>query len=182
MAALREMLLNALVHRSYMGAVIQLRVYDHKISIWNEGVLPENLSIDSLKKHHVSRPRNPLIADVCFKAGYIDLWGRGTLKIFESCKAANLPEPDITEMDGGILVSLYKKKIDAQNLSKLGLNERQIRAVEYVKKNGSISNKIYQEINSVSKATATRDLLALSADFKHLAKSGSTGAGTEYSL
>lgn len=36
-AALREMLLNALVHRDYMGSTIQIRMYDNRFSIWNEG-------------------------------------------------------------------------------------------------------------------------------------------------
>lgn len=67
------------------------------------------MELQSLKKHHISRPRNPLIADVCFKAGYIDSWGRGTLKIFEACKEAGLPEPEITAMDGDILVTLFKE-------------------------------------------------------------------------
>lgn len=59
--ALREMLLNALVHRTYMGAVIQLRVFDNKLSIWNEGGLPYGLSLEDLKSDHNSRPRNPII-------------------------------------------------------------------------------------------------------------------------
>ena len=105
-AAIREMLLNALVHRNYIGSMIQIRVYDDKLSIWNEGNLPEGMTIASLKGHHVSRPRNPLIADVCFKAGFIDSWGRGTLKIFEACENAGLPEATIASLDGGILVTL----------------------------------------------------------------------------
>jgi ATP-dependent DNA helicase RecG len=108
-AAIREMLLNALVHRSYMGSMIQMRVYDHKLTIWNEGLLPEGMELESLKRHHISRPRNPLIADVCFKAGYIDSWGRGTLKIYEACKEMGLPEPEIISMDGGILVTVHKE-------------------------------------------------------------------------
>jgi ATP-dependent DNA helicase RecG len=72
--------LNALVHRTYMGAHIQLRVYDDKLSIWNEGGLPLGLTLEELKGEHNSRPRNPKIAKACFMAGYIDAWGRGTLK------------------------------------------------------------------------------------------------------
>lgn len=83
-AALREMLLNSLVHRNYMGSMIQIRIYDNQFSIWNEGTLPEGLTIDALKRKHSSRPRNQIIADVCFKGGYIDAWGRGTLKIINS--------------------------------------------------------------------------------------------------
>ena len=43
LSALREMLLNALVHKTYTGAAVQLRVFDHKLSIWNEGLLPLSL-------------------------------------------------------------------------------------------------------------------------------------------
>jgi ATP-dependent DNA helicase RecG len=105
--ALREMLLNALVHRTYMGAHVQLRVFDNKLSIWNEGGLPHGLTLDDLKREHNSRPRNPKIARTCFLAGYIDTWGRGTIKIIEACKAAGLPEPEILEKNGGIEVTLY---------------------------------------------------------------------------
>ncbi len=41
-------------------------------------------------------------------AGYIDTWGRGTLKIYNSCKENGLPEPAILEKDGGFMVALYK--------------------------------------------------------------------------
>jgi len=66
-AAMREMILNALVHRNYMGAPIQIRVYNDKISTWNEGFLPEGLPLEALKRSHSSRPRNPIIADVASK-------------------------------------------------------------------------------------------------------------------
>jgi ATP-dependent DNA helicase RecG len=108
-AALREMLLNALVHRTYMGAHVQLRVYDDKLSIWNEGGLPFGLTLEELKGEHNSRPRNPKIAEACFKAGYIDTWGRGTLKIINACKEAGLTEPMLEEINGGIAITLFKK-------------------------------------------------------------------------
>ena len=109
--ALREMLLNALVHRTYMGAPVQMRVFDHQLSIWNEGSLPNGLSIDDLKIDHNSRPRNPIIANACFLAGYIDSWGRGTLKIINACKEYGLPEPSITEKNGGIEVTVLASNI-----------------------------------------------------------------------
>jgi len=160
-AALREMLLNALVHRNYMGSSIQMRVYDNKLTLWNEGNLPEGLHIESLKTNHSSRPKNPIIADVCFKAGYIDSWGRGTLKIFNSCQEAELPEPTIEAKDGGILVTLFKNKYDIEQLKKLGLSDRQIKAVEFVKENSVISNSVYQSLNNIGKTTATEELAQL---------------------
>lgn len=108
--ALREMLLNAMVHRTYMGASIQLRVFDDKLSIWNEGLLPLGLSLEDLKVEHNSRPRNPKIAEACFLAGYIDTWGRGTLKIINTCKDAGLPVPEIKEMNGGIEVTIFNNQ------------------------------------------------------------------------
>jgi ATP-dependent DNA helicase RecG len=89
--AVREILLNALVHRDYMSSFIQIRIYDDKFWVWNGGKLPEGISLESVKRVHSSHPRNPLIADVCFKGGYIDSWGRGTLKIINACREAELP-------------------------------------------------------------------------------------------
>jgi ATP-dependent DNA helicase RecG len=74
------MLLNALVHRNYMGSMTQLRVMDDRIALWNAGTLPIELSIEKLFQLHKSIPRNPLIAEVCYRAGYIDSWGRGIKK------------------------------------------------------------------------------------------------------
>ena len=159
--ALREMLLNALVHRTYMGSFTQIRVYDDKITIWNHGTLPEEITLESLKQVHSSYPRNPLIADVCFKGGLIDSWGRGTVRIIETCKEAGLPEPELTERDGGFLVTLFKDNLVEEQLVKLGLNARQVKAVQYVKEKGEISTSIYTEVFNVSERTARNDLLEL---------------------
>jgi ATP-dependent DNA helicase RecG len=181
-AAIREMLLNALVHRNYMGAPIQIRVYDDKISIWNEGTLPDGLTLDALKRSHSSRPRNPIIADVCFKGGYIDAWGRGTIKIIDTCKRADLPEPEMIELDGGFSITLFKDNISLEKLNKLGLNDRQVKAILVLKEKGKITNSEYQELFDVSKATATRDLTELVENFGLLDKVGQTGVGTAYIL
>ncbi|MGS2765146.1 ATP-binding protein [Sinomicrobium sp. M5D2P9] len=157
-AAVREMIFNALVHRNYMGAPTQIRLYDDNFSIWNDGGLPEGISEEDLKKVHRSKPRNPLIADTCFKAGYIDSWGRGTIKIIEACKDAGLPEPVLIEEQGGFLSKIFKDRFTKEQLKKAGLNDRQVKAVLYVKENDSITNSEYQKINDTSDRTALRDL------------------------
>jgi ATP-dependent DNA helicase RecG len=179
-AALREMLLNALVHRDYMGSSIQIRIHDNKLSIWNEGTLPEGLTLDALKRVHPSRPRNPLIADVCFKGGYIDQWGRGTLKIISVCREAELPEPEIIERDGGFSVTLFKSRYTDEQLEKLGLKPRQVKAIQYVMENGSITNAKYQELLGVSRITATRDLGELKG--KGIFEFSGRGASAVYRL
>ncbi len=105
--ALREVLLSALIHKNYMGAHIQIEVYDDKICFWNGGGLPEELTVQLLKKKHASYPRNPLIASVCFKGGYIDAWGRGIEKILNACREDGFPEPEFEENSGGMLVTLF---------------------------------------------------------------------------
>lgn len=110
-AALREMLLNALVHRNYLGSMTQMKVYDCRLTLWNAGILPEELTIEQLFQTHESFPRNPLIADVCYKAGYIDSWGRGVEKITDACKEAGMSAPQIFERSGGILVELQRHPV-----------------------------------------------------------------------
>jgi ATP-dependent DNA helicase RecG len=117
-AAIREMILNALVHRNYTGAPTQIRLYDNNFSVWNDGGLPEGITEEDLKKVHRSKPRNPLIADACFKAGYIDAWGRGTIRIIEACRDAGLPEPILKEEQGGFLSKVFKGSENVQPAEK----------------------------------------------------------------
>ncbi|MCZ2130228.1 MAG: putative DNA binding domain-containing protein [Bacteroidia bacterium] len=179
--AMREAILNALVHRNYMGAHTQIRVYDDKITFWNEGSLTHGLNVEMLKGFHSSQPRNILIADVCFKGGLIDAWGRGIQKIFSACKEAGLPEPEINEFQNGLLVTLYKNKYSSEHLGKLGLNDRQLKAIEYVKEKGEISNSDYQTLNGVKKSTVSNDLQEL-INKGVFQKIGTTGRGTKYIL
>src|SRR3989339_455942 len=103
--ALREAIFNALIHRDYnTTSAIQIRVNQDTLSIANEGKLPPEVSIDDLTRVHLSKPRNPLIADVFYKAGYIESWGRGTLKIIRECLDAGLPKPIFLEERGVIRV------------------------------------------------------------------------------
>lgn len=180
--AIREVLLNAIVHRDYMGAPIQISVYDDKLIVWNEGSLPKDLTIEDLKRKHSSRPHNPILASAFFKGGLIEAWGRGTIKIINECKKAGLPEPIIEYSSGGISVTILKSQFNEKSLIEIGLSARQIKAVRYLKENQSITNKIYQEICEVSKATATRDLTELIEKFRLLERSGEVGAGTSYKL
>ena len=179
--ALREAIINAIVHKDYTGTTIQLSVYDDKLIIWNPGMLPTELSIEQLKKRHASHPRNKNIADIFFKVGYIEAWGSGIARMMEACAKASLPEPDIKEIEGGIQITFLKDIFTEDFLNKQNLNTRQVKAVLYVKKYGSITNAKYQEINLVSKPTATRDLQELNRK-KILENTGKKGAGAVYLL
>jgi ATP-dependent DNA helicase RecG len=179
--ALREMLLNALIHRNYMGAPTQIRVYDKKMFVWNDGGLPESISLPQLKQSHSSHPRNPILAEACFRGGYIDSWGSGIMKIMDSCKAAGLPIPEMNEKEGGFIVTLFKDRFSEEELQKLELNARQIKAVQYVKEKGKITNSEYQEINEISDRTASREISEL-VKANVFEQSGTFGAGSFYQL
>ncbi|MDR2581228.1 MAG: putative DNA binding domain-containing protein [Fibromonadaceae bacterium] len=179
--ALREMLLNALIHRNYMGAPTQLRVYDNKLQLWNHGTLPVGITLDQLSKSHSSFPRNPILAGACFLGGYIDSWGSGIMKIVNSCKAAGLPTPTLEEDMGGFMVKLFKDRFSKEQLEKLGLNYRQIKAVEYIKTKGKITNSEYQEINEIGKSVTIDELRDL-VEQQILVRIGETGRGTYYEL
>jgi ATP-dependent DNA helicase RecG len=180
--ALREAIINALIHRDYLGtSAIQIRVYNDKLVIMNEGKLPPEVPVEKLKTEHLSKPRNSLLAKVFYLAGFIESWGRGTIKIVENCLQQGLPEPDFIEEYGVMKVVFYKDKFTAENLKKLGINARQIKAVMYIKEKGKITNKEYQEINNCSRNTASNDLKRL-VENHILKESGIKGAGSYYDI
>ncbi len=160
--AIREALLNAVAHKDYSGgAPVQISVYKDKMMIWNEGQLPENWTIENLLEKHASRPYNPDIANALFRSGYIESWGRGTIKIINECKKAGIPEPVFTYDSSDISLEFRKDIYNEKHLQSLDLNERQVKAVLYVKEKGRITNKEYQEINNTTDRTALRDLETL---------------------
>ena len=178
---MREAIINAVIHRDYIGPHIQLKIYPDKLTLWNIGTLPVEIKIDDLKKPHSSHPKNELLADIFFKAGLIEIWGRGTIKITDECKKAGLPEPEFKQEFGGLSVCFFKDIYTEGNLRKMGLNERQIKAVIYINEKGKITNSEYQDICNIKKRQSTDDLKELE-EKNLLERVGITGKGTYYIL
>jgi ATP-dependent DNA helicase RecG len=180
--AVREALLNAVTHKDYSeGVPVQISVYQDKLIFWNEGKLPENWTIEKLSIKHPSKPFNPDIANALFRSGYIEAWGRGTIKMINECVQFGIPKPVYFCDMSGFWVEFRKENLNPEYLITLGLNERQIKAIEYVKSKGKIANSDYQAIFKVSRNTASRDLADLvSKDI--LKASSSKGAGSFYEL
>ena len=160
--ALREVLLNAVAHKDYAGCIpIQISVYPDKIMIWNMGKLPESWTIDTLQQKHSSIPHNPDIANAFFRSGYVEAWGRGIEKITELFTAAGLPTPLFSPKGSDFWVTLRKDIYNKEDLSKLGLNERQIDALLFFKEKGEILSSEYAQRYKISDRTARRDLVEL---------------------
>ncbi len=180
--AIREALLNAISHKDYSsGFPIQISVYQDKLIIWNEGQLPENWTAEKLTQKHSSKPYNPDIANAFFRSGFIESWGRGTIKIIEKCIEVGLPSP-LYHYDGSDFSVEFRKDIyHKEYLQSLKLNDRQIKAILYTKENEKITNSEYQNINDCSRNTASNDLSEL-VEKNLLIPSGQKGAGAFYSL
>ncbi len=104
--AMREILVNAIVHRDYSvaGGAISLAVFDDRVEVWSAGTYPSGITPDMLSRDHQSVQRNPIIADVFFRAGLIEKWGRGTNRVIEMCKAAGVSSPEFEEISGAAVV------------------------------------------------------------------------------
>lgn len=161
--ALREAVINAIVHRDYsISSNVQVEIYDDRIEIWNPGGLLPGITVEDLyKKEHKSVTRNKLIAQIFYDIGYIEKYGSGTIKIIDLCKQNGLPSPEFKEVFGGFSIIFRKDIFTEEYLLRLGLNERQIKAVMYTKEKGKITNREYQELNSVSNKTSYLELSAL---------------------
>lgn len=181
--AIQEAIVNAVAHRDYnTTAGIQVMVFIDRLEIWNSGSLPNQLSIDDLKKPHTSYPNNPLLAGVLYLGNYIQKAGSGILEIMKQCKAQGLPEPEFVSVRGLEFRTILARDIFTESvLEKLGLNERQMEAVAYVKVHGRITNKDYRELTGAIIRKASRDLEEL-VSMGILSKVGTTGRSTHYVL
>ncbi len=100
--ALREIIFNSIVHKLQFGTWNQMSIYDDHIRLWNEGVLPEDYTVETLMSKHTSKPRNPKMAQVFYRAGFIEAWGRGYEKIMSAFDNANLKRPEFIVEQGGV--------------------------------------------------------------------------------
>lgn len=157
--AIREIIVNAVVHRDYdSNASVQIDVFADRVEIMNPGGLPEELTVDDLVKEHLSVPVNPFLARPFYLAGYINQLGYGTQNVVKWCRKAGLPDPKFDPGENRFWVTIWRNWLTDDRLKRLDLNERQIKAVQFLKSDIHITNSEYQKLTGVSRATAKRDL------------------------
>ncbi len=112
-AAIREMICNAICHRSYMDdGMIQVSVFDDRLEVSSPGALCRGLTLkDALKGR--SKPRNKVIAEVFSRMGIIEKWGTGLQRIVDLAKQEGLKEPVFENNDSFFRVILYRGKEEA---------------------------------------------------------------------
>ena len=111
--ALREALINALIHRDYanFGRDIKVGVYDDIVNIVSPGALPNIVTIEDILRGR-SEIRNKVIANVFKELGLIEQWGSGINRIMLACKKAGLNQPKIREQGDFVDVEFYRPKIE----------------------------------------------------------------------
>jgi len=179
--ALREAVINALIHKDYSGSHTQMKIFQDSIWIWNAGGLLEGLTVDLLRTNHESILRNELICNTFYKAGFIEAWGRGTIKIINACKDAGLPEPEFSVRQFSFEVVFKTAKFTSEYINSLNLNERQTKIVNYLFENEFITNSICQNINGVNRTMANRDINIL-IEKGVIKSSNKKGLGANYIL
>jgi len=101
----REAVYNALLHCNWADSIpIQIRIEDEAMYISNCCTLPSDWTAETLLERHKSRPYNPDIANIFFRAGYVETWGRGIQKICEACRNHGISEPEYEMLGGDITV------------------------------------------------------------------------------
>lgn len=161
--AIREAIANALLHRDYLRPInVQIKVYDDKIWFYNVGGLPEEWNIEKLLSSHASMPRNPTIFNIFYLAGIVESVGSGIERMMKALKEAGLPELNIEASHLDFTLVFLKDVYTEEYLQKLGLNERQIKLMRFVKENKVITlSSAKNLIPDVSDKTLYRDLQEL---------------------
>jgi predicted HTH transcriptional regulator len=181
-SVIAEAVVNAVAHRNYRNnGFVQVIVFADRVEVWNPGELPPGLTSELLRKPHGPIPRNPLIAEPLFRVKYVEKAGTGTTDMIADCRRAGLPEPDFRQCGPFFVATLWRDSLTDEVMDRLGLNERQRKAVLHVKTAGRISNQEYQAVASTTKKTASRDLddLVLKGVLDRI---GETGRGAFYLL
>lgn len=108
--AIREIVINAIIHRDYRGVHSQFKVFNNKLDFYNHGSLPYDLSIeDILDGNKRSEPRNILIAEIFRDCGLIERYGSGVKRAREEFEKYGLPEMKIGNIGNGFEVIVYSK-------------------------------------------------------------------------
>ncbi len=105
--ALREILLNAVMHRDYSdyGGHIAIAIFDDRVEIRSAGKLPAGVTVDQLSGPHLSKLRNLLIAGTFHRTGAVEIWGRGTDRVVDECKQHGIDPPIFEERQGFLIVT-----------------------------------------------------------------------------
>ena len=159
-----EAVFNALIHCNWADNVpVQIRIEEDAMFVSNCSMLPFGWTAETLLGTHTSKPYNPDIAKVFYRAGYIESWGRGIQKICDACRNLGVEEPEYIVHGEDIMVKF--KALQSAKALNLKASKPQGDALNdalgdklmmLLKNNPYLTQKEMVEILSVSRATVQR--------------------------
>jgi len=157
--AIREVLLNAIVHRNYhIPGPTKVAIYDNRVEIFSPGNFPGPLNIDELEMG-ITYIRNATITKIFRETGYIEKLGSGFRSLFESYRKRKLSEPVVVEGTGFIKCTLPRPMPGAKKTLKTSNSEKELLRLFYIA--GEIRITDIMSHLHLSRATAGRLLASL---------------------
>ena len=161
--AIREAVFNALIHCNWADNVpVQIRIEEDVMFVSNCSMLPFGWIAKTLLGSHTSKPYNPDIARVFYRAGYIESWGRGIQKICDACKNLGAEEPEYIVHGEDIMVK-FRAIESARVTEKVteNLKDDEKKVVEILRKNPYATYSDIADILKISRKTASLKIKAL---------------------
>ena len=186
--AIRELIINAIVHRSYLDhGTIQVAVYDNRLEITSPGKLPMGQTMERMKEGY-SKIRNEALAHAFAYMNLIEHWGSGIPRIIDKVKAAGLQEPEFIGGEVDLRINIYRGQVDTNNAiinandtksgangvecgaddgtngAEVPLNKEQTqieKLLQIIEKNPSATQAYYAEKMGISKRTISRMFASL---------------------
>jgi ATP-dependent DNA helicase RecG len=159
--ALREAVVNAIVHRDYsrIGETVRVFMYADRVEVRSPGGLMPGITVDDLLNLRVtSIPRNPVLAGFLRDVpGYMERIGSGIRFMMSEMRALGLPDPEFIEHQD-FTVTFRNGTPESASAD---LNERQQLGLQIVRERGSISTGEYCSATGVAERTGLRDLQEL---------------------
>ena len=189
--AIRELIINAMVHRSYLDhGTIQVAVYDNRLEITSPGKLPMGQTMERMKEGY-SKIRNEALAHAFAYMNLIEHWGSGIPRIIDKVKAAGLREPEFIGGEVDLRINIYRGQIDGtvdfnasntavklplnrrETADKVPANEQEQQIYKYVSENAGITTAQAMKLLGI-KQRRTREILVKMVEKGWLRKEGAS--------
>ena len=176
--AIRELIINAMVHRSYLDhGTIQVAVYDNRLEITSPGKLPMGQTMERMKEGY-SKIRNEALAHAFAYMNLIEHWGSGIPRIIDKVKAAGLREPEFIGGEVDLRINIYRGQVDgtvvdSNTAVKPPANEQEQQIYKYVSENVGITTAQAMKLLGI-KQRRTREILVKMVENGWLRKEGAS--------
>lgn len=162
--ALREIILNAVIHRDYSdpSGYVAIAVFDDRIETRSVGALPRGITPELLSQPHRSIHRNPLMAAAFHLTGAIETWGRGTNRVIEECGRYGVQPPTFEEQLAALVVTFWAAIAHdiTKRPSEADLTPRQAEILQVITSNTPIALRdINARLSTALPSTTLRDEL-----------------------